>query len=301
MTPAWTQSFEEERPHLFAVAYRMLGSAAEAEDVLQEAWLRGRTIEEAPKSARAMWTTIVVRLAIDTATSARARREAYVGTWLPEPLATEAAERDEPAEDRIDMMESVSMALLVVLEALSPLERAVFLLREVFDYEFGEIAECLGRNEAACRQLFHRAKGHVGDKRRRFEPDSDEARKVVTAFMMSVVSGDTARVAALLRDDAISVSDGGGKAKAARNTVVGRERVAALSLGLAKRAGWDVETFLTSVNGQPALVAHAGPRIVTVIVFAIEGGLIASMYAVLNPDKLERLARGLFAEKTLES
>ncbi|MBL8740666.1 MAG: RNA polymerase sigma factor SigJ [Myxococcales bacterium] len=300
MTPAWTESFEAERPRLFAVAYRMLGSAAEAEDVLQEAWLRGRTIADAPQSPRAMWTTIVVRLAIDAATSARARRESYVGPWLPEPITTNEAPSETP-DDRIDMLESISIALLLVLETLSPLERAVFLLREVFDYEFADIGECLGRNEAACRQLFHRAKTHVSAKRRRFEPDGDETRKVVAAFVTAVLTGDTESVAATLRDDAIATSDGGGKAKAALKTVVGRDRVAAFSVGLAKRGGADVETFFTTINGQPALVAHIGLRIVTVVVYAIEQGRIASMFMILNPDKLERLAHRLLPARVARS
>src|SRR5262245_42683154 len=180
----WSSIFERERSALVGVAYRMLGRVSEAEDVVQEAWLRVRATRtsrggEEVKNARAYLTTVVVRLCLDVLKSARARREAYVGPWLPEPVlgaaGLDAGERGAaaPADERIGLRESSSMALLIVLETLSPLERAVFLLREVFDYEFTEISVALGRSEAACRQLFHRARTHVLERRPRFEPDPD--------------------------------------------------------------------------------------------------------------------------------
>ncbi|NUP10986.1 MAG: RNA polymerase sigma-70 factor [Polyangiaceae bacterium] len=295
----WTSRFEQERPYLFAVAYRMLGSASEADDILQEAWLRVRTSEEVPRNARAFLTTVVVRLCLDAAKSARARRETYVGPWLPEPLldapSSDDAHAGAPAEERVGIQESVSMALLVVLETLSPLERAAFLLREVFDYEFEEISLCLGRSEAACRQLFHRAKEHVLAKRSRFKPSAADADRLVHGFMLAVATGDLSSVESLLADDCVVTSDSGGRVSAARKPVIGKDHVAKFFVGLAKKAPPDLSLTFEHVNGQPAFVLRAFGRLNNVAVFEVVDGAIKRIRIVLNPEKLARFERALVA------
>ncbi|MBK6516740.1 MAG: RNA polymerase sigma factor SigJ [Polyangiaceae bacterium] len=291
------QTFEAERRRLFGVAYRMLGSATEADDVLQDAWLRASRYGAKVGDPRALLRTIVVRLCVDAATSARARRERYVGPWLPEPILDadldDGAELDGPTAARIGRAESVSMALLVVLESLSPLERAVFLLREVFDYEFDEIAACLERSEAACRQLFHRARGHVAERRARFEPFPSDADRLLSTFLGAVASGEVKEVEALLAEGCVVTSDGGGRARAALKAVFGAERAARLLTGLAKKAASPYAVELTRLNGAPAVVLRGAGRVHSVLLFALEHGQIARLYFVLNPDKLARLERSL--------
>ncbi|MFO0551429.1 MAG: RNA polymerase sigma factor SigJ [Polyangiaceae bacterium] len=287
----WAAAVARERRHLFGVAYRMLGSASEAEDVLQEAWLRASASEpRAIESERAFLTTIVVRLCLDAAKSARARREQYVGPWLPEPLFEEPSAAQ--ADETLALRESVSMALLVALEALSPLERAAYLLREVFDYEFADIAAALSRNEAACRQLHHRARAHLTGDQRRFEPQDEDAQRLVAAFLGAIQSGEVGAVAALLAADAISISDGGGKARAALNVVHGRDHVSRLVLGLSRKAAPDLVYELRRVNASWALVISKPARgdapasIINVTLFVCRGGTIDTIYSVLNPEKL---------------
>jgi RNA polymerase sigma-70 factor (ECF subfamily) len=295
----WTTAFGEEREHLFAVAYRMLGSASEADDVLQDAWLRVQGTEEVPRSARAMLTTVVVRLCLDALKSARARRESYVGPWLPEPIAGPAfasSGAETSPEDVIGMRESVSMGLLVVLESLSPLERAAFLLREAFDYDFAEIGAALGRSEAACRQLYHRARAHVEAKHVRFAAREEDATRLAAAFLTAVASGDVGAVASLLAEDAIAVSDGGGVVLAARKPIYGPERVAAFFVGLAKRAHPTAHSEPAIVNGEIALLLKEGDRLFGVLTFGVDGDRIRRLSLVVNPDKLVRFAeRGAFA------
>lgn len=292
----WAKAFDEERGHLFAVAYRMLGSATEADDVLQDAWLRVQGTEQVPRSARAMLTTVVVRLCLDVLGSARARREAYVGPWLPEPIAgsgvPEGAEGESP-ERLFGLRESVSMGFLVVLESLSPLERAAFLLHEVFEYEFSEIAASLGRSEAACRKLHQRARAHVEARHVRFRARAEDASRLAAAFMSAVMSGDTSAVALLLAEDAVAVSDGGGIAKSARKAIFGPRRVAAFFVGLARKARFELEVEAGLVNGEMALLLRHQGRLFNVISLGVDGEKIRSLRSVRNPEKLARLERGL--------
>ncbi len=288
----WARAFEIEREHLFAVAYRMLGSSSEAEDVLQDAFLRVQGTEEVPRSPRAMLTTVVVRLCLDALKSARARREAYVGPWLPEPIAASISARDDSPdlspEGAFGKAESLSMGLLVVLEALSPLERAAFLLREAFDYDFVEIGEALGRSEAACRQLHHRARKHVEERHVRYTPSPDDALRLVTAFMTAVATGDTAGVTGLLTEDAVSITDGGGVVSAARKPILGPQRVAAFFVGLAKKGGGsgEMSAELAEINGRLALLLRFSGRLTHVFNFEYQGERIRRILIVSNPDKL---------------
>jgi RNA polymerase sigma-70 factor (ECF subfamily) len=265
------QSFAAERSYLFAIAYRMTGSASEADDILQEAWLRARASNEAPRNARAFFSTIVVRLCLDASKSARARREAYVGPWLPEPILGIAAPGipidDRHPDDRVGARESVSMALLVVLSRLSALERAVFLLREVFDYEFDEIAACLDKTEAACRQLFHRARQHVVGGRARYEPSEADARRLIGGFL-----------------------DGGGRVKAALKPVYGPERSARFFIGVTRKGGAEGVTLeLATINGEHGVLLRKDGAVVNAIVFQMDGSSIHRVHLVSNPEKLAHL------------
>jgi RNA polymerase sigma-70 factor (ECF subfamily) len=275
--------FGAARPRLFGLAYRMLGSAAEAEDVLQEAHLRWQAADrESVTTPQAWLTTVVTRLCLDQLKSARVRRESYVGPWLPEPVATER--REDPLD-----LESISLAFLVLLEALSPLERAVFVLREVFDYSFTEIGEALGRDEAACRQLGHRAKEHLRSKRPRFARSREQHEKLLMAFLGAVTQGDLPGLQQLLADDAVALSDGGGRAKAALNPVHGADRVARLCVGLAKKGGAGVEAAIEEINGWPGMVLRVGDAVFGALQIETDGEKIYSLHIIINPDKLSRV------------
>lgn len=272
--------FGAHRSRLFGLAYRMLGSAAEAEDVLQEAHLRWQAAEHATIAAPGGWlTTVVSRLCLDQLKSARARREAYVGTWLPEPLPTDRV-ADPPD------LESISLAFLVLLEALSPLERAVFVLREVFDYDFAEVAAIVGREEAACRQLAHRAREHVRSKRPRFARSREQHEQLLGAFLGAIAQGDLTGLQRLLADEVVALSDGGGQVKAARNPVFGPDRVARLCLGLGKKAGPDLALSIEEINGWPAAVLRIGDRVCVTLSLETDGERIYALHVVNNPDKL---------------
>jgi RNA polymerase sigma-70 factor, ECF subfamily len=270
-------AFEAERGRLFAIAYRMLGSAAEAEDVVQEAWLRAQSAG-AVDSPRAWLATVVTRLCVDQLKSARARREQYVGPWLPEPVAT-----DEHETDR----ESISLAFLVLLERLSPVERAVYLLHEVFDYSHAETAAIVGKDEAAARQIFHRAREHVVAGRPRFARSREEHARLVGEFVAAVGRGDVAGLAALLAEEATAWTDSGGKARAARKPVRGADAVSRFFVGLVRKgnaAAFDVS--MGDVNGWPALLLHQHGTLVQVVTFETDGERIHGVRVVLNPDKL---------------
>src|SRR5258706_7773911 len=226
--------FQAHRPALFAVAYRMLGSATDAEDVLQDAWLRFSSAQPADlRSTKAYLTTIVTRLCLDRLKSARATREEYVGTWLPEPVATDR--RREP-EGSLALAESVTLAFMVLLETLSPEERAVFLLREVFDYEYEEIAAMLETTPANCRQRFHRAKGRIAERKPRFRATVDEKRPLVERFVRAFSEGSEAELTSVLAEDIGFWSDGGGKVLAARRPIFGHEHVVSLLMGFRRTA-----------------------------------------------------------------
>jgi RNA polymerase sigma-70 factor (ECF subfamily) len=266
------------RPYLFTVAYRMLGSRQDAEDVLQEAFLRAeRAGGDDVVEPRAWLTRIVSRLALDRLTSARARRERYTGPWLPEPLVGDPA-------DSVTLDDQISLAFLRVLETLSPAERAVYVLHEAFGLPLSEVAEVVGRSPAACRQLAVRARRHVRDAAPRFDPDPDERARVVAAFQRACEDGDLAGLARALDEDVVLTADGGGVVNAVRRPVVGRDRVVrTLTAGL--RATTGVTFQAVHVNGQPGLVARY-PGGVLVVGFVVADGCITAIDLVANPDKL---------------
>ncbi len=283
--------FEEYRSLLFAMAYRMLGSAMEAEDIVQEAYLRYRaTPPESIRTLKSFLTTIVHNLCINHLKSAQARRENYVGPWLPEPIITgDGASLLSPLRQITDR-ESISMAFLVLLESLSPLERAVFLLREVFDYEYAEIAQITGREEAACRQLFSRAKKHIRQHRPRFPASPEAHEKMVGRFMEAFIAGDMDGLMSLLAEDVTAWSDGGGKVSgAAVHPIQGRDKVARAVIGLLSRVPEGTTAEVIEANGFPALLIRVKGQIAGVLTLEVEGDLISALRNVANPDKLTHL------------
>jgi RNA polymerase sigma-70 factor, ECF subfamily len=279
--------FEALRPQLTRVAYGMLGSLAEAEDIVQEAWLRlGRVDRAAIDDLRAWLTTVVGRLALDALGSARARRESYVGEWLPEPLVEEYEDADEPTLD-----EAVSTALLVVLERLSPAERTAFLLHDVFDLPFEKVGEIVGRSPAAVRQLASRARAHVEAGQPRFPADAEEEARIVVAFALAWQEGDHDALLAALDPGAVLRADGGGKVSAAGKPLHGGERIARALLGLRRsslRQERGTEGRLAKVNGAPGLVLVEDGA-TSVVSLTIDGGLIVAVDIVRNPEKLRGL------------
>jgi RNA polymerase sigma-70 factor (ECF subfamily) len=283
-----TEEFEELRPLLFSLSYRLLGSVAEAEDTVQEAWLRYETTPTRPRSPRAFLSAVVTRISIDVLRSARVRREEYVGEWLPEPLLTDPYE--DPARSA-ELADSLSMAALLLLERLSPLERAVFVLREVFAYDFADVAAAVGRSEVACRQLLVRARHHIDSGRPRFEVDR-KARDVLAArFFGAFRDGDVGGLRDVLAADAQLVGDAGGKAPALSRIVVGADKVArllgAIFADLA-RVGATLERC--EVNGQPgAILRDRDGRVAFTFALDLLGGQIQTVRSVGNPDKLRHL------------
>jgi RNA polymerase sigma-70 factor (ECF subfamily) len=259
----------------------MLGSASEAEDVVQDAWLRARQDEHADvRSARAYLTTIVTRLCIDHLRSAERTRMEYPGPWLPEPLA-------EPNQESAELASSLTMAFLVVLEQLSPVERAVFLLREVFEFDFNEIARSIGKSEANTRQILTRARARLRDSRPRFTASRGESEEVVRQFRNACVTGSVDQLMAVLHPDATFVSDGGGKAAAATRPLLGPDRIVKFVLGYARKAHWSESDFaLVDVNGAPGLLMRHPLSGNGVYSFDIVDGRIRAIYVVRNPDKL---------------
>jgi RNA polymerase sigma-70 factor (ECF subfamily) len=291
------EEFQTHRPALFAVAYRMLGSATDAEDVLQDAWLRYSAARPADvRSAKAYLTTIVTRLCLDRLKSARATREDYVGTWLPEPVVADVPSGPERS---LAQAESVTLAFMVLLETLSPEERAVFLLREVFDYEYDEIAGMLDTTPANCRQLFHRAKKRIAEGKPKFRGAAEQKRPLVARFVRAFRDGDEAELTQVLAADVGFWSDGGGKALAARRPVFGREAVAKMLVGFRRAApatGIPLESVtldIVDVNGEPAVVLRVAGRLDGVYVMSVEDDAITAIRVVRNPDKLTYIDRQL--------
>jgi RNA polymerase sigma-70 factor (ECF subfamily) len=283
------EAFETERPRLGRLAYRMLGSVAEAEDVVQDAWLRWRGAAAETIDDPAAWLVrATTRLCIDRLRASKTRREAYRGPWLPEPLV------EDFATDPLERAEEVSVAFLLALERLSPLERAVFLLHDVFDADYADIAETLDRSEPACRQLAARARAHVRDARPRFQVPDDEAARLALAFMDAARRGDLTALKGLLAEDAVLISDGGGKRKAALRPMVGRDDVIALISGLAWRGSIPMtgDIRLARINGAFGVVLQADGEVVTIAFEPGEAGKLAAIYMVRNPDKLGHVARG---------
>jgi RNA polymerase sigma factor (sigma-70 family) len=305
--------YEELRPLMFSIAYRMTGSVGDAEDIVQEAFLgltralSEGTVVESPKAYLAAATT---RHAINYLRSARVRREAYVGTWLPEPLVTDSpgasggasggvrggvpggAPRGEPdPAERAEMSDSLSMAFLVLLESLSPVERAVFLLREVFGYEYEEVARIVGKSEQNCRQIFARARRRIGDRQPRFESSRAQGEELARRFFAAAAGGEMSPLLELLAPDVAFYGDGGGKALALREPIHGRLRIARFILGLARRAQLeDVHFRMAWVNGQPGAVSFDGSgQVINVFVLEAADGVVHTIRSVVNPEKLGHL------------
>jgi RNA polymerase sigma-70 factor (ECF subfamily) len=276
---------EELRPYLFAIAYRMLGSVAEAEDIVQEAFLRYHEADAEVDSPKAYLATVTTRLAIDQLRSARARREVYPGEWLPEPLVDDEAVRHAETAD------SLSLAFLHLLEKLSPVERAVFLLREVFDYPYDEVGRIVDKTPDTCRQILARAHKHVAEGRRRFDVSREERDEVARRFLGAWEEGDTAALVELLAADATVYGDGGGKAPAVPVPLVGAERVAKALIGWGRQAREHELTHRPAlVNGEPGLVFYEpGGHALWVAALEIADGVVVAVRSVLNPDKLAHI------------
>lgn len=284
---AATEAFVRHRNLLFTVAYEMLGSAADAEDVLQETWLRwvGVNLDEV-RDQRAYLVRITTRQALTRLRTLARRRESYTGPWLPEPLLTSPTLADD-----FELAESISMAMLLVLETLSPTERAVFVLREVFDVGYGEIAKAIDKSQDAVRQIAHRARAHVAARRPRDVVSPAEARTVVEAFQRAVETGDVDSLLDVLAPDVVALSDGGGIKQAMPRPIVGADKVSRLyGVGL-KHAGQAMSAEPVEVNGRPALLIRLDGELDGIMAFRIEDGLVTGIYYVRNPEKLSRLEK----------
>jgi RNA polymerase sigma-70 factor (ECF subfamily) len=281
-------TFNQYRRLLFSVAYRMLGSVADAEDMLQETFIRWQqAANEEVRSPRAFLVTVITRLCINQLQSARVRREEYVGEWLPEPLVT------DPGSDPVEVLkvdESLSMAFLLLLERLTPMERAVFLLREVFEYEYVEIANVLGQSAANCRQILRRARQHVGDMRRRFDASAREHDDLFKRFIQATRGGEMQGLVELLSNEVVLHTDGGGKAIALAEEVRGADKVASTIL---ERMGTTVPKKLvarmTRINGKPGLVSYLNGKPFSALTVDLRDGLVQTIYIVTNPEKLAHI------------
>ncbi len=273
---------EELRPLMLSIAYRMVGSYSEAEDLVQEAFLRLHETGDV-ESPKAWLTTVTTRLAIDHLRSARVRREQYPGTWLPEPIAA------DPAPEAAARAESLSLAVLVLLESLTPVERAVFVLREAFDYGYDEIAEIVGKSEANCRQLATRARRHVEERRSRFEPSREQRDELTRRFVIALQHGETQPLVELLAADAEFYGDGGGKAPSV-GIVTGAERAIRMLAGFARvGARRKIAAQIVEFNGETGMAVYEGERLVAVWAFEISGGAVQAIRGIVNPDKLRHV------------
>jgi len=285
--------FEEWRPALARLAYRMLGSLSDADDVMQEAYLRWTSSNrDEVKSPRAYLHSIVTHLCIDQRKAVEERKQTYVGPWLPEPIV----EMRQSGGDRVEAAESVSMALLLILESLSPTERAAYLLRRIFDYPYDEIAQILGKPEPSCRQLVSRAESRVLERRPRFEADPAQVERLTEAFVQACSTGELHALVGILASDAVVYTDGGGKVAAALAPIRGAEHVARLFLGIMRKAPPDVEIHRVRVNGQPGLMAVVHGQILTLLTFDVVDDRIATCFVVRNPEKLARVGEKLWSK-----
>ena len=285
------ESFESYRPYLFSIAYRMLGSAMDAEDMVQETYLRYQTTPAEPiRSLKAYLTTIIIRLCMDQLQLARRKREVYVGPWLPEPILTTTTSASGDPAERVDIEESISLAFLVLLEQLQPFERAVFLLREVFEYAFAEIASMLGKSEAACRRSFSRAKQHLKEHRPRFPASPETHRELLSGYFQAVETGEMTALQNLLAEEVTLWADSGGKVKgAALRPISGRDAVARFSVGTKRFLPEDYRVEMAEVNRQPALIFRTGDQALLVLTIEVEEGHIQAIRLIANPEKLTRI------------
>jgi len=283
------ETFEEYRPLLFAIAYRMLGTVNEAEDMVQDTYLRYQAVDPATIQApKAFLTTVISRLCLDYLRSAQVKREQYIGPWLPEPLPTQSDRMDDPAET-VEVHETLSMAFLILIQQLSPLERAIFLLREVFDYGYEEIARIVGREEAACRQLFSRAKKHLTENRPRYSSPPEAHMALFAQFLQSCRTGDIASLQTLLAEDVGMWADGGGKVQTATRPLSGRTSVLALLRGLLARLTPDMTFEVVVLNNRPALITREKGIVTTTLSVETDETHIRKIWMTRNPDKLDHL------------
>jgi RNA polymerase sigma-70 factor (ECF subfamily) len=283
MQDAPDRAFEEHRPLLFHIAYRMLGTVSDAEDVVQEAWLRWHRGAEEVLAPRSYLAQVVTRLAIDRLREVRRSREEYVGPWLPEPLVTAPG-----ADAMATRAETLRMGLLVLLERLGPVERAVFVLREAFDYEYDEIARIVGKSEPACRQILARARRHLAADQARFTDRADNER-VAMQFLVAMGTGDVSQIERMLAADAVFYSDGGGKVTAARKPILGPSRIARFIEGVLRKLPAGAQARPAQVNGAPGVLLFAGEALYAAVAVEAEGGQVQRVYSVTNPDKLARI------------
>lgn len=278
------ERFSLLRPLLFTIAYEMLGSATEADDVLQDSYLRWADVDLATvRDTKAYLAQLVTRQALKALRSGARRREDYVGPWLPEPLLLD----DRDASTDVVLAESVSMAMLVLLETLTPDERAVFVLREVFDFEYDDIAEAVGKSTVAVRQVAHRAREHVRARRRRFDPaDPEQTTRITEQFLAAATTGDVDELMRLLAPDVTWTADGGGRVGAARRPITGADRLVPLIAGPFRRGLATLRTEVVTANGAPAIAVYSGDRLEAVLAVEIVDGRITHLYAIANPDKL---------------
>jgi RNA polymerase sigma-70 factor (ECF subfamily) len=280
--------FEELRRRLFGIAYRMIGTTADAEDIVQEAYLRWHQANtEEIQSAEAWLVSVVTRLSIDKLRKASVEREKYIGEWLPEPLIASTA---PGPEEKLETASNLSMAYMVLLERLTPVERAAFLLHDVFDCAYPLIANILRKSEAACRQVVHRARQRVRSEKSRFKANDAALRSLINQFMAAADAGDDITLLSLFAKDATLTSDGGGVVPAARKIVHGRSRIARLYLLLAKRLGTRLRKEILIINGEPGLVMYLDGAPLATVSFETDGESIAALYTVLNPNKLHGLS-----------
>lgn len=287
-----TMTFEQYRSLLFSIAYRMLGGVAEAEDMVQETFLRWQRQPGAEiQSDKALLTTIITRLCIDHLKSARVQREQYVGVWLPEPLMEVS---DEDPAKAAELADSLTNAFLLIVETLSPIERAVFLLREVFDYDYSEISQIVGKSDANCRQMTVRARERLAARRPRFDADPVRAGKLLNRFLQVRERGDSEGLLDLLTEDAAIYSDGGGKVTAARYPILGAAKVARFFINIQRiveRRQVDVQARFAMINAEPGLLVFRDGKLEQTMTFELSDGLIQAVYIVRNPDKLKHLTK----------
>ncbi|MFJ3037935.1 RNA polymerase sigma-70 factor [Streptomyces tendae] len=290
-TDTATDVFEEHRPVLLGVAYRMLGRLADAEDVVQEAWLRWSGADRsAVREPRGYLVRVTTRLAVDRLRQVKSRGETYVGPWLPEPYVTDFGDAVPDAAERAVLADSVSLAVLVVLESLSPLERAVFVLREAFGYPYAEIAAMLERGEAAVRQLAGRARKHVDERRPRYDVDPAQRRDLTERFLAAAAEGDLAGLLATLAPDVRLVGDSGGRSKAPLRVLESADKVGRFLFAVAQQGVPDATFHFLELNGGPALLVRSGGKPDSVLQVDVADGRIQAVYIIRNPDKLASLA-----------